>query len=276
MRWMLGNLTMISTHSKAACSFSAFLRLTTIAAAGIALSACAQIGGPGQGASLDLGLGQETSTSVADAGGDELSKAVVYWGQKFAREPDNKEAALSYAKNLKAAGQKEQAFQVLQQAAMVHGNDRDLASEYGRLALDMNQVDLAAKLLALADDPQKPDWRVVSARGAALARLGQYGDAVEMFQRANKLAPSNPTVLNNLAMAEAGNGNLKAAETLLRRAAETPMARDKVTSNLALVLNLQGRKAEAEAVAKGGADAIRTSINPVATGVAERTVAQAQ
>lgn len=49
-------------------------------------------------------------------------------------------------------------------------------------------------------------------------------------------------------MAHAGNGNLTEAERLLRSANDNPMARDKVSKNLALVLKLQGRNAEAEAV----------------------------
>jgi Flp pilus assembly protein TadD len=71
-----------------------------------------------------------------------------------------------------------------------------------------------------------------------------------MFERAHKLAPSNPTVLTNLAMAHAGNGNLKKAESLLRQASGNPMAKGKINKNLALVLRLQGRNAEAEQVGK--------------------------
>ena len=74
-----------------------------------------------------------------------------------------------------------------------------------------------------------------------------------MFERAHSLAPANPTVLNNLAMAHAGSGNLQKAESLLRQAAQNPMAKGKVNKNLALVLDLQGRKAEADAVPGGHA-----------------------
>ncbi|MBU2531936.1 MAG: tetratricopeptide repeat protein [Alphaproteobacteria bacterium] len=228
-------------------------RLAALATAGMMLGACAQ-----NGASLGLGLAANDEPVLADAGASEMDKALNYWGQKYAKAPADKEAALNYAKNLKAAGRSKQAFLILQQASVMHGNDREIASEYGRLALEHGQVELANKLLALADDQTQPDWRVVSGRGAALARLGKYSDAIAMFERAHELAPSNPSVLNNLAMAHAGNGDLKQAETLLRRAADNPMARDKVSKNLVLVLNLQGRKAEADALAKG-ASAIQTA-----------------
>ena len=81
----------------------------------------------------------------------------------------------------------------------------EIASEYGRLALEAGQVQLASKLLALADDHSSPDWRIVSGRGAALAKQGKYKQAIPLFERAHTLAPSNSTVLNNLAMAHAGS-----------------------------------------------------------------------
>ena len=177
-----------------------------------------------------------------------MNQALNYWGRKYVKSPSDKMAALNYAKNLKAAGQSKQAFLVLQQASVLHGNDREIASEYGRLALEADQVQLAGKLLALADDRTSPDWRIVSGRGAALAKQGKYKESIVMFERAHQLAPANPTVMNNLAMAHAGDGNLQKAEYLLRQAAQNPMAKAKVNKNLALVLNLQGRKAEAQAV----------------------------
>jgi Flp pilus assembly protein TadD len=264
---------MITAQRRTACRISTVLRVTTIVVAGFALGACAQIGGPGGSASL--GLGEEKPAPIGDASPSKLGEAITYWGTKYSKEPANKKAALSYAKNLKAAGQKKKAFHVLQQASVIHGDDREIASEYGRLALENDQVELAAKLLALADDPFKPDWRVVSGRGAALAKLGRYAEAVEMFERAHKLAPSNPSVLNNLAMAHAGNSDLKAAEALLKQAAQNPMARDKVMKNLALVLQLQGRKAEAQALAQGGADALRRSLEPTEQPASIKAVAQA-
>ena len=264
---------MITAQRKTACRVTTVLRIAAIAAAGFALSACAQIGGPGGTASF--GLGEDEPAPIANAGPGQLGKALRYWGGKYAKNPQDKRVALNFAKNLKAAGHKAQAFSVLQQASVLHASDREIASEYGRLALETDKVRLAEKLLRIADDPGNPDWRIVSGRGAALAKLGKYGEAAEMFERAQQLAPANPSVLNNLAMAQAGNGNLKEAEALLRQAAQNPMAQEKVAKNLALVLDLQGRKSEAQQITKGGTDAIRRSINPTAQPQPIRSVAQA-
>ena len=116
-------------------------------------------------------------------------------------------------------GEKRQALAVLQQASNFHAGNRDLNSEYGRLALEFDQVSLAQKLLEQADDPANPDWRMISARGTVLAKQGSYRDAIPFYERALALAPDQPSVLNNLALAHAMEGNADQAEPLLKRAA---------------------------------------------------------
>jgi Flp pilus assembly protein TadD len=193
----------------------------------------------------------ETPSDIPSSPQTELQKATLYWGNEYAKKPTELRPALSYAKNLKAMGEKEKALAVLQQASVLHSNDRELAGEYGRLALDMDQVGAANQLLALADDPTKPDWRVVSARGTVLAKQGKYSDAIPFYERALTLSQNNPTVMNNLAMAYAMMGDPKKAEEILRQAATSQGATPKVRENLALVLGLQGRYDESKAVAAG-------------------------
>ena len=248
-------------------------KIASVGVASLLLGACAQVNGP----DLSLGSTGSGSTSLAKAGDNELNQALNYWGRKYVKSPSDKMAALNYAKNLKAAGQSKQAFLILQQASVLHGNDREIASEYGRLALEADQVELAGKLLALADDRTSPDWRIVSGRGTALAKQGKYKESVALFERAHRLAPANPTVLNNLAMAHAGSGNLQKAESLLRQAAQNPMAKGKVSKNLALVLDLQGRKAESGVVSRERTRGLtmRKSLPPARTSVAKPKIARA-
>ena len=119
------------------------------------------------------------------------------------------------------------------------------------MALDLDQVGAANQLLAVADDPTKPDWRVISARGTVMAKQGKYSDAIPFYERALTLSQNNPTVLNNLAMAYAMMGDAKKAEEILRQAVTTEGAAPKVRENLALVLGLQGRYDESRSVAAG-------------------------
>lgn len=191
------------------------------------------------------------ATTSSDSPQTELQKATVYWGQEYAKNPAELKPALNYAKDLKALGEKTKAMSVLQQAALIHGSDQELAGEYGRLALEMDQIGIANQMLTVADDPTKPDWRVISARGTVMAKQGKYDEAVPFYERALTLSPNNPTVMNNLAMAYAMTGDPKKAEGILRQALDAPGSTPKVRENLALVLGLQGRYDESKAIASG-------------------------
>lgn len=225
-----------------------------------ALTACLLGGGCAQQAGLpaDL-LGAEISakTPQAENGGpageaateQQLAQSTAYWGKRYAEAPTDLETAISYAKSLKQAGHKQQALAVLQQASVFHGDSRELAGEYGRLALELGQLQVADKLLAFADDPAKPDWRVISARGTVLAKQGKYAESIPFYERALTLAHNHPSLLNNLAMAHAMMGDASKAEGLLRQAAQSDESPAKVRQNLALVLGLQGKYQESTQVA---------------------------
>ena len=213
----------------------------------LALSGCADLGDAAKPYSLLSSLnGSETKTGPDTR--SELEKATEYWGKEYSKNPRDLDAAINYAKNLRAGGQKAQAMDVLQQASVFHSTERRLASEYGRLALELDQVSVATQMLAAADDPANPDWRIISARGTALAKQGKYRDAIPFFDKALTLAPNQPSVLNNLALAHTMNGDATKAEEILRKIADKDGANPKSRQNLALVLGLQGKYDEAKQV----------------------------
>jgi len=236
-------------------------RLGVIASitASLLLGACSQ--SPSLINELALKSDKTDSAGTATTPQTELQKATLYWGQEYAKKPTELQPAINYAKNLKAMGEKQKALSVLQQASVFHGNDPQLTGEYGRLALELNQINVAGQLLAAADDPTKPDWRVISARGTVLAKQGKYSEAIPYYERALTLAPDNPGVMNNLAMAQAMTGDPKKAEVLLRRAVSAPGAAPKVRENLALVLGLQGRYDESKSVASSVLDSDSATAN---------------
>ena len=153
--------------------------------------------------------------------------------------------------NLKAMDRKPEAFAVLQASYMYNAQDREFLSEFGRLALDQGHAPLAQQLLERADDPAKPDWKVLSARGAALAKQGKYKEAIPFFERAHLLAPTQASVMSNLALAYTMDGQAGRAEPLLRQATAADESDPRVRQNLALVLQLEGKSAEANRVAMG-------------------------
>src|SRR6185312_10747399 len=60
--------------------------------------------------------------------------------------------------------------------------------------------------------------------------------------------PDDPSILSNLGLSYALTNELKRAEQTLRKAVAQPGAAPKVRQNLALVIGLQGRFAEAEKI----------------------------
>ncbi len=232
-------------------------RITRSWAVMASLTAALMLGGcANSGDALDTAmLGSKATPKPDDASVDvasqtpktELEKATEYWGKKFKEHPNELEPALSYAKNLKAMGERQQALSVIQHAAIYHAHDRALASEYGRLALELDQISVAKQMLAVADDPTSPDWRVISARGTVFAKEGKYKEAIPLYERALMLSQEQTSVMNNLAMAYAMAGEAGKAEAVLRRI-EAKGGNAKSRQNLALVLGLQGKFEESKSV----------------------------
>lgn len=231
-------------------SFSVLAALS----ASLMLGACAQISGEESGGLLAQLTPAQSGATEAPAQPSEQQQAsdprgaTEYWGQQYAKNPRDLDAALAYARNLRVMGQKREALAVLQQASIIHGSDRKLAADYGRLALELDQISVAKKVLEVADDPANPDWRVVLARGTALAKEGSYREAISFFERAQALNPGHPSVLNNLALAYTMSGEPDRGEQLLRQASASGSDNAKVRQNLALVLGLQGKYDEATKV----------------------------
>ena len=214
----------------------------------LALGACGTIKNPLDFASLTEKPAPQSDVATGSTSQTELQKATEYWGKQYESNPGDAKAAINYVHNLKALNAKPQALQVIQQAYTANPNNKAIASEYGRLALEQDQISLAEKLLEKADDPTAPDWKTISARGTVLAKQNKYREAIVQFERARALAPDKPSVLNNLALAYAMDGHAEKAEPLLRQAASDQNADAKVSQNLSLVLGLQGKSEDAKAV----------------------------
>ena len=80
--------------------------------------------------------------------------------------------------------------------------------------------------------------------------MGRHQEAQRYYSSALKIVPEESSVLSNLGLSYALAKDLPRAEQTLRRAAEAPKPDPRVRQNLALVIGLQGRFAEAESIAK--------------------------
>jgi Flp pilus assembly protein TadD len=191
------------------------------------------------------------SSASASRSESDWRRDVETWGERYRKEPRNATAAIAYAQALRATDQRAQAVAVLEQASLQSPKDTALLGAYGRALADTGKYVQALDVLNRAHTPDNPDWRILSAQGAVLDQMGKHDEAQRYYASALKIIPDEASVLSNLGLSYALSKNLPQAETTLRRAAERPDAAPKVRQNLALVVGLQGRFAEAETIARG-------------------------
>lgn len=188
-----------------------------------------------------------TATPRSDA---DWRQSLDIWGKRYHEDSNDPDAALNYARALRATEQRAQAVAVLEQAAIRNPQNMALLGAYGRALAEAGDLNQALDVLGRAHTPDNPDWRVLNAQGAVLDQLGRHAEAQRHYSTALKIVPDEPSVLSNLGLSYALMKDLKRAEAMLRQAAAQPNANPKVRQNLALVVGLQGRFPEAEKIAR--------------------------
>ncbi len=188
--------------------------------------------------------------AAADRPDNDSRHDVEVYGQQYHANPTNLDVALHYALALRATGQRAQAVAVLERASLENPHDKAVLGAYGRALAEAGAYDQALEVLGRAHSPDQPDWRILSAQGAVLDQMGRHTDAQRYYLTALKIVPDEASVLSNLGLSYALSKNLRNAEATLRRAAAGRPVDPRVRQNLALVVGLQGRFADAEAITR--------------------------
>jgi Flp pilus assembly protein TadD len=217
-----------------------------LASAAVAAMLAISVGGCATTGDDTTGSIGSTSAPRSDT---EWRRAAAVWGERYHRNPADAEAAMNFARALRATGERAQAVAVLEQASIKNPYNKALLGDFGRALADAGDLRQALDVLGRAHTPEAPDWRILNAQGAVLDQMGRHQDAQRHYASALKIMPNEPSVLSNLGLSYALSRDLKHAETTLRRAIAQPGAESKVRQNLALVVGLQGRFAEAEKIA---------------------------
>lgn len=217
-----------------------------LASAAVAAVLAAPVGGcTTTGDSITGSLGS-TEQPRTDA---DWRRYAAAWGERYRNNTADAEAAMNYAHALRATGERAQAAAVLEQASIQNPSNKALLGEYGRSLADIGSYNQALEVLARAHTPDQPDWRILNAQGAVLDQLGRHSEAQRHYSAALKIKPDEPSILSNLGLSYALTKDLRRAEATLQQAMARPNAGPKVRQNLALVVGLEGRFAEAEKIA---------------------------
>jgi Flp pilus assembly protein TadD len=172
-------------------------------------------------------------------------------GNRWSADQKNVELGLAYADGLEQMGQTNQQLNVLQTLASQNPSNSKLQSLYGKKLIATGHAVDSVPVLEAVVTSGEGDWRTFSALGSAYDQQGQYAKARESYQKALAMEPNQISVLNNLGMSFALEGNLKQAETTMRSAMALPAGEKnpRIRQNLALVVGLQGRFEESRKIA---------------------------
>jgi Flp pilus assembly protein TadD len=166
------------------------------------------------------------------------------------QNPEDSQLALNLARNMRFAGQSQGAIAVISRVIAKQGRTAPLLTELGKAYLAADQDNLALPTLLEAKEQAPNDWETLSTLGVAYDYQGNYADARDAYAQALIASPSNPTVLNNLALSQASSGDLDGAIATLQQATDQPTASAQTRQNLALLMALKGDPDAAERLAR--------------------------
>lgn len=178
----------------------------------------------------------------------------AFWSKEYDLNPADLEAAINLSTNLRKLGNPGKSIEIAQHTRALYPRDVDLMTELGASYIANNQTNEAIKIIDAALYQRPRSARLWSLKGAALDQLERFGEARQNYTKALRFAPDDASILANVGLSYALEGDPKTAELWLRRAASMPDASPNVRQNLALVLGLQGKLDEAERLAKQDLD----------------------
>ncbi len=170
----------------------------------------------------------------------------AFWAREADVDPKDAEAGMKLSQSLRALGRNDEAAAAADHVLVLYPDNVEALLEVARNDIARNQGFFALDPLKHAEALAPKDWRAPSLAGVALEQIGRLDEARAAWQDALKVSPNNASVLTNLAMSYVEKGDAASAEPLLRTAAAQPGATLITRENLALVLGLQGKTAEAE------------------------------
>ena len=152
------------------------------------------------------------------------------------------------AQLLRDAGDNTGAYAVLAQALVEQPDQTDLLYDIAMVAEKLDKIDVVEAQLTRLIELNPDNAQALNALGYTLVdRTPRTTEGAALIERAHKLAPQDPFILDSMGWAEFRMGNLDAAEGYLRRAlAERQDA--EIASHLGEVLWAKGERTRAREV----------------------------
>ncbi len=212
----------------------------------LALGGCANTsGGDREVSSETLAL----TAATTEQGGNYASAAVQY-RTLLDRSPDNRNALLGLARNLRYMGNAKLAAAELLKAPGFAAGDAVILLELGKAQIAMSNAKDAVRHLQSAQEKDSGNWDIFNTLGVGFDLLKSYDKAQEAYAKALALSPGNLSVINNMAISLALSGNLDAAISTLEEAPISVRRMPQLRQNLALFYALKGNLKKAGTLSK--------------------------
>jgi Flp pilus assembly protein TadD len=211
----------------------------------LAVAGCAN-GGPSLMASKEADPVVTGSTTGAPS-----IRALAEAAQAWQEKPGSVRRAVTYARLLDEAGQKDQLIRVLETTITHNPDDPKLVAYLGKELILSGRSRAGVEQLNKAIGAGETNWKNYSALGSGYDQMGQHAQARDAYDKALALNPQEVAIHNNIGMSYILEGNLPMAESSLRAAQKLPEGEFNQTlrQNLALAVGLQGRFDEARDIA---------------------------
>jgi tetratricopeptide (TPR) repeat protein len=140
------------------------------------------------------------------------------------------------------------AYAVLTQALVEHPDQPDLLYDLAMVAEKLDKIDVAEARLARLIELSPNNAQALNALGYTLVdRTTRAGEGLALIERAHKLSPGDPFILDSMGWAYFRTGKFDDAEAYLRRAlAERPDP--EIAAHLGEVLWAKGERARAQEI----------------------------
>ena len=188
--------------------------------------------------------------AIASQATQDYGAAVRYYERLHQKNPDDIEATLGYARNLRYNGTPGRAVLMLEEYLSEGPENPRLLSELGRALIAVGKPEKAITPLTEAVSTGLNDWQTYSALGIANDQLGRHAKARNLYRQAQRLSPENTAILNNLALSWALSGDLDRSLMILERANKMPEVTAQVRQNLALLYGIKGDDKRAHELAR--------------------------
>ena len=162
----------------------------------------------------------------------QYGEAINHYQNLITQKPDELEAYLGLSRNLRWAGQADEAAKVLDKVNNKFSDDGDYLAEFGKVRINQGMIEQGVNLLNMASEKKPDDWRMHSALGIGFDYLAFYGDAQKSYKRALELCPDDGAVMNNMAISQGLARSIDRAIITLETALSYGRHSEKISKNL--------------------------------------------